>query len=238
MPAMLRAAPLAAFLVVLAGCSSPPDPENAASSTSSYSITADSLRPAVVLTDTLHLLDAPHVAAALPAGGAALERPLCARGVGVTVGGNPVVPACVAEPWTLPRPDGFTTLVGSVTFWVDVQGTVTNSNPSDPCFWEVSLYAPAPADGGAPVSVSDQERLCAPEPPVVPTGIRALRFDIPVRTLSDASGGELRLDLYAYGGVLGPGATMKVLMGTPEHDSQITLSGLQVPLSTQTYLAR
>jgi hypothetical protein len=229
---MLRALSLVACLVVLSGCSSngSTTDETPTPTFTSVADTAVALAPA--LTDTMHLLDAPHMAGAAPTGSQVIRVPVRASGIPVTIDGAD------SRTWQMPRPATLTFLTGSTTLWVDVEGTVTNSNPTDPCFWRVKLYSLSTSSGGGnPAGVSmDPSFVCASEPAVVPVGVRALQLTFPGYDLGETAGDVLVLSIEADGGVLAPGASIDVLTGTPEYDSRVTVSGLQLPLMTQTLL--
>lgn len=224
---------VALFLVLLSGCSTGPEAEEAVRSPTA---TMTSTAPvAVRLTDTLHLLAPPHMAGELPDGGS-LIRTYVPSDLDNLDAGGAVVPA-----WRLPRPD-LETLMLDLTLWVDVQGTV--SNPPRPaisgaapfvrlhnCFWTLDL-AIEHADG----SRTGLSGRCFTEPEVVPTGPRILEFEqAVVPEVPLALGDSLVVSLSTYG-AYGPDSTVEVLSGVPEHDSTLTIERLQLPVKTQTLL--
>src|SRR5687768_211375 len=96
--------------VLAAGCTSaPPEP----GSTATHTVTAVETRAPVLLTDTLHLLDAPHLAATLPEATQEIVLDVPTRGD-------------QALEWTMPRPQSPLTVAAKVTLWVQVEGTVLN----------------------------------------------------------------------------------------------------------------
>lgn len=224
---MLRALSLAVCMFLLAGCSTsaPPLGQNP-----TPTMTADPgpvAAPEPLLTDTLHLLDSPEMTALVPTGDEVIRVPVRAKGIPVSMG-------AVERDWRHPRPENVTTLTGSLTLWVDVQGTVSNPHPAEPCFWTVHVYVPTTSSGGGLVGM-DTTRMCASEPAVVPVGVRSLQFTLPDADIPSGAGDTLVLHIDANG-VLAPGASIDVLTGTPEYDSQLTLLGLQVELPTQALL--
>lgn len=185
--------------------------------------------PPTTLTDTMHLLDAPHVTGQAPTGHEPIRVAVPTRGVPVTIDAPP------NANWTIPRPPELTTLAATIVFWVDVEGVVSNANPSDPCFWRVNLYSPDPnaGQGGGVVTTSNND-LCAAEPAVLAAGIRTLTFELPARNIP-GNGETLRLIANANA-ILGPGATFEFLTGAVETDSTVTVLGLQLPVTTHTLL--
>lgn len=72
--------------------------------------------------------------------------------------------------------------------------------------------------------------ICASEPAVVPIGVRVLQLEFPVYDLPETAGNTLVLDI-TVNAIIAPGATVNVLTGTREYDSQMTLTDLQIPVS-------
>lgn len=226
---MFRAVALVACLPVLAGCLSN-SPDAPATPTPTFTATAAPATPAgPALTDTMHLLNRTHVTGLAPTGGDVIRVPVDATGIPVTT-----APSADAR-WSMPRPPALTYLAGTATLWIQVEGTVTNSDPGDACFWRASLYAPSPSSGTGVVSTTSRF-VCASEPAVVPPGVRELRLDFPGFDVPDGAEETLLLRIVADNGIAAPGATINVLTGTPQYDSQVTVYGLQLPLTTQTLL--
>jgi hypothetical protein len=210
----------------LAGCSSSPPssdeagPVEVVTSTATLSL----LPPAEPTTDTMYLLEAPHMTATLPPADPLLRTPVPSvfEGPGA---------ASWAE-WLLPR-GGVGVLEGNVTLWVEVRGAVVNPNlpfmGNDPCFWSVTLVAYR-SDGGYN-AVGD----CADEPNVVPEGIREIRVEFSAVDISDVQGDTLALWV-SNSGIASDGATVEVLAGSPEYPSRLALRGLELPLDTRTLL--
>src|SRR5687767_11692800 len=128
---MLRMVALGAcLLVTLAGCSSAPDSGGPTTSSSSALPTSATVltftKP--VLTDTLHLLDAPHFAATLNARSEPIRTPVATAGTQDDG----------AALWKLPRPEGLGVLQGNATVWVEVKGAVASATAGE-CFWVVYL---------------------------------------------------------------------------------------------------
>ena len=182
------------------------------------------------LTDTLHLLDAPHVTGLAPDLAEPLRTPL--QSTAGTVQTTPVD----YKDWQMPRPATLTYLTGTARFWIEYQGTVV-ANPVDSCFWRISLHVAnnTTAPNGNPTTISMTDAVCVGEPEALPTGIRALEVTFPGRPIPDGSAANMTLEI-THSGRLAPGASVNLLSGTIDHDSTLTLNGLQVPLTTQTYL--
>jgi hypothetical protein len=206
-------------LVLLAGCTSKPSPPAEAAPT--FMVTA---APAPVVTvprtDTLHLLAVPHLVGVLPAGGVEVRT---------AVPSDSINPRQVPVPaWGLPRPD-VAKLVTTLHLWVDVEGVVTNyANPQGGCFWFIGMHLE-----GESGPLSNLGFSCPAEPGVVPTGVRELVVEMPPIDISDLDGVRLAFTIDTYG-AYAPGATIDLLSGTVEHDSTITIDGLQLPLGTHT----
>lgn len=207
----------ACVVMALAGCSSPPQESMAGSPSPSPSLTTIivGLPVAPTSTDTLHLLDAPHMAAAAPTGSDPIRSPV------------PVDYSPLAKPleWTMARP-GLRTITAHVHLWVDVEGSVVNTH-SDGCFWDVYLKV-GTTDSGA------LEFACANEPQVVPTGIRAIDVDVTF-DVSKIVGDQFALGLESAA-ASAPGASVTALGGTPQYDSTMRIEGLSLPLDTTTLL--
>ncbi len=225
---MARLVVAAALLMLgLAGCSAG---EDLAIETPTASATPSSAAPIVapvpVLTDTLHLLDAPHLAATLNPQSSAFRAPIpsAADSFGGLLGVNPTLK------WSLPRPN-MTALAGSAVVWVEVQGTVVHQDATNPCFWLLTLRLDSD-DGG----IYQQSGGCVEEPTVVPEGIRPVQFTFEGVDFSGFEAETLSFQLSTTAAPLAPGASVTALTGTLEYDGLLTIAGLQVPLDTQTLL--
>lgn len=219
---------LAVTLVALAvsGCASSP-PSAAPSSTSQAPSTSTAPPPPVLLTDTLHLMAAPHLQAMPPTGPDVIRTPVpgyADQFSGILLAQSPRAGLF----WDMPRPD-LTVLEGNATLWVEVQGTVTNLQTSG-CFWQVYLRIDSP-DGGFSASSGP----CLVEGPVVAPGVRRLFAEFGSLDLRPVAGDTLSLWVFSNGGYA-PGATVEVLSGTPEFASTLSLRGLALPLDTVTFL--
>lgn len=221
---------VAALLVVgFAGCTSTPSPEEEAAPTPTFTslATLSNLPPPAPTSDTMYLLDAPHMVASPPSG-PTVRTPVpslfddLAPGLGS---------ASFVE-WSLPR-DQLGVLEGNLTFWVEVRGSVVNPNVpffgGTACFWNVMLLAYR-SDGGY-----NGVGNCADEPNVVPEGVREFRVEFGAIDISDVAGDVLAVRV-STSGIYSDGATVDLLAGSPEHASRLALRGLTLPLDTQTYL--
>ncbi len=225
---MVRALLGLAFVFMLAGCSSPPTPDDTvAPATFTSTATLSDLAPAEPVTDTMYLLDAPHMTASAPLG-AVFRTPVPSVFDGITSGGS----AAPLVEWSLPR-DGLRVLEGNATLWVEVQGTVTNPNVpfsgGEACFWSVMIGAHR-SDGGY-----SSYGTCLDEPTVVPPGVRELKVEFPAFDASEIIGESLFVAI-GNSGLYGNGASVDVLSGSAEYPSRLSLRGLTLPLDTQTYL--
>jgi hypothetical protein len=216
---MLRMVALGScLLMALAGCSSGPGSDDgpvATASSSSRSVLT--FAPPPPTTDTLHMVQAPHLAAAAPTGTEPIRHDV------------PTLYAADVKDlvWTMPRPD-LAVLSAEIHLWVDVQGTVANGAANRSCFWEVNLRV-IQADGSYHFIYG-----CAAEPDVPQPGVREVVVEI------DFDIAALAGDLVGIGlqteAILSPGASMTLLTGTSEYDSRVTIEGLQLPLDTTTLL--
>lgn len=226
---MVRVMVAATLLMLgLAGCSTGQEVaiETPTPSATSSSAAASVAPPVPLLTDTLYLLDAPHMAATLNARTEPFRSPVpsAADQVSGILGASPILK------WSMPRPN-LTALAGSAIIWVDVQGFVAHQDATNPCFWQLSLRLDRD-DGGFYATSAG----CVEEPAVVPEGIRAIEFAFEGIDVSSFVGEELSIQLTTTALAAAPGATVSALSGSLEHDSRLTVVGIQVPLDTQTLL--
>lgn len=235
---MVRGVAACVLVLVLSGCSSSPDgPTAEPSPTSAFTTTADDeLLPTVELTDTVHLLAAPHTAATLPIGleefatQVSTTSPFNAPRLPTTGNGTNTTWAR----WELPRPDHMDFVTGSGLFFVEFQGTTANAVPFDQCYWRISLVALQPTANTGVVSTGESQ-VCLPQSEALPSGIHELQVTFPGQPVPADAGDRLVLTITSSA-TMTPGSSIVVLSGTPEHDSRVTLNGLQVPLDLQTYL--
>lgn len=215
---MLRPWLAVALFLVLAGCSS--RPEAPAAPVPAVTTVATSTPEPVVLTDTLHFLDAPHMAAAAPTGGEPLRVPL-----------KPITPGNTADSivqWVLPRPEGLNLLTIELRLFIEVEGTYANADPSGgECFWSMALHV-AGSEGDT------WEILCAGEGPIVQPGIREIHLT-ETHDITGVGGAELQFDIL-MATPPNPSAAAFLLTGSTEYDSSLTVAGLQLPLHTRTLL--
>lgn len=215
---MLRPWLVVALLVALSGCASPAPAEPVPVQT--FTTTAAPEVDSVVRTDTLHFLDAPHMTGQAPAEGAVLRVPL-----------KPYQPHDLQSSmvqWSLPRPEGLLRLEVELHVYLEVEGTFPNADPGGgDCFWSSSLHVRG-ADGSSWII------LCGEEGPLVQPGIRELRLT-GRNDISQVGGDELQFEILMAAPPT-PGAAAFLLTGTPEFDSTLTITGLQLPIDTQTML--
>lgn len=216
------------MLSALAGCSSGPGPElpdEPDRVTSTATLTAGPTEPAILTTNTMHLLDAPHMSSDAPTNVTPFEREL-AMGVPLEVR---YIPPAV---WSMPRPP-LAALRVHMVLWVSVEGPVFSpyNTPTNPgCFWQFFLAIELDGQNQAGSS------YCGPEPNVVPTGIRKLEFDLPELSLASVQGDTLSLGFHFLQGGAGPGGHVYLLSGAVDADSNVTIDELKVPLGTTTLL--
>jgi hypothetical protein len=183
--------------------------------------------PATLTTDTLHLVDAPHLVGTLPLTSLPYEErvPDATQNLAGVIGQAEVLL------WTMPMPN-VTALTGSVVLWGKVEGTVVHQDATNPCFWQVGFRV-ARADGGAFLFGTD----CIEEPTIVPEGTRKLEFLFEDVEMPPFAGGvSLSLVVSTTAVAQGPGAGVFVLAGTQEFDSTWTIKDLLAPVDIETLL--
>lgn len=216
---MLRLVGLVACLVlVLSGCSSHPPVAAQQSPTQTFTVVADAgLPPSPSLTDTLHFLDAPHLAGTLANGQPEIRLPIPSN-----------VPGSEPLQWSLPRPAALEMLQARVHLFVDVQGTLPNTGANG-CFWYVSLLVPFGDDSYY------VDPMCATEGPLVQAGLHELVLSNTGFDLHKMQADHILIQL-SIDSVPPPGASATLVTGTSATDGTITIDGLQLPLDTQTLL--
>ncbi|MHB1260536.1 MAG: hypothetical protein ACYC2H_02345 [Thermoplasmatota archaeon] len=222
---MLRPILAMALLVVsLSGCSSGPELSTPSMTPSvTDSTTTSSLPPKpVIRTDTLHLLNSPHMAGTLPPNGELVRTAIQSQSRLAAAGDQAT--------WSLPAP-GLTDLQNKFVIYVDIEGVVTTWTATPVCFWAIDMDI-VHADGTA----ETLDDYCFPEQAVAPTGTRRLEFDIPqVLASPPLAGDRLVVTVEAFA-TYAPGATVDLLSGVADTDSTWTIEGLQIPIDTETYL--
>lgn len=210
-------------LVGLAGCASTPDVPTTTPSSSSPSLVLPPLEQRPLTTDTLHLLEAPHMAGRVPSSDVVLRQAI------PSAYGNPGGSSLPIE-WTMPRPD-LPALTGEVAIWVEVQGTVANAGYAQAggCFWIVWIAIVDEQGGQTEIG------SCQLDAPIVEPGVRQVRWELPAFDVRDAVGTALVIGLQTTAAP-GTGGAVTLLSGTKESDSILQLDGLQVPLDTTTLL--
>lgn len=220
----MRPIPLLVVVVVaLAGCSSKPADQAPVTTTDTITSVAagGGFEEAVTTTDTLHFRD-PPLASGVPLVASEPIRVLVPSDYNTNAQNSGRAPAV----WRLPRPMAANG-TADVTFWVDVQGLVSNAGAlagaGSDCFWLVIFKMDDGSEGGRNLG-----GVCLGEPPVVPEGIRQLRAQVPDLDFT-GEGRALRLHI-ATTGIYSTGSTVDVLTGTAEYDSFLTIPGLKAPL--------
>lgn len=220
--------PLLAALVVaaaLAGCAGSTDDGSGPGPAASASTTTTGPPPKpIVYVDTLHLLDAPNMALALPDGGSEYETGTAGNfGPGGGGGGNNDGPPST---WSY-QLSGFSNVTGAeVQVWIDVKEQLVQTPPffpgQEPCTWYVQLALGAD---------SEPERHCLTEPvgPIA-AGIKMLSFNL-VGLDAELEANET-IELVFGRTVFSASQedAVYVLSGTEEHDSRIVLKGLKEAL--------
>lgn len=230
-----RAVLLLSLAALVAGCASPSAPvaEPTPTAEPTFTVVGDNEIPAIVLTDTLHVLAQPDVTTRAPDSYTDLRVPvpsigdipgmLVAEASGASVDGR----------WQHPLPEGITGVVGTATFWVDVRGTVLNNpNPlAEGCFWQFRFIT-----GGAQTGNS-HFAPCVKENATVPEGLRQVTFTFDLPNVAVAPGGVLDFDFYTGDAGRAPDATIDLLTGSIVHDSRIEIVGLQLPVDGSALLS-
>jgi hypothetical protein len=167
-------------------------------------------------TDTLHLAAAPEMGTGRPGDGDPMRTPVADLPTTLVsaFAGSVVKPA----KWTMEL-QRLPSVKVNATVWVDVEGPVVASDAS--CAWSLQLFY---WTNTSAVGTSS----CVREPAgAVATGARALQFSL--GTIQAALPGRLEVTVTS-GMVAGPTASVVVLSGSAQADSQVTLAGLKLPL--------
>lgn len=205
-------------VIALAGCStnSPAEQPSASTTTSvplSPSIPQMPVGP--ILTDTLFLMEAPHLNGQRPTG----ADPYQGR---VPFDADPLA---IPLEWSMPYPS-LSTITANGTLFFEVRGSAYSTTPE--CFWGVSMVAEA-ADGSGIGSA-----FCASEQFAVTPGIKQVDFAITLE-VGNMLAEHLRLSV-TTSGISPPGTTLILMAGSADYPSHLTIAGLQVPIDTQTVL--
>jgi hypothetical protein len=215
---MLRLAVAALLVVAMSGCTAPAPAT--AQPTPTFTTTASPEPDRVLRTDVMHFLDAPHMTGQAPAEGEPMRVPL-----------KPFQPHDLPSStvqWALPRPEGLALLEVELHVFIEVEGTFPNADPGGGgCFWSTALHV-RDADGSSWIN------LCGGEGPVVQAGIRELRLT-GRSDISQVGGDELQFE-FLMAAPPTPGASAFVLTGSPDYDSTLTITGLQLPVDTRTLI--
>ncbi|MEA3166878.1 MAG: hypothetical protein QOJ26_1752, partial [Thermoplasmata archaeon] len=215
------------FLLVLAaslaGCSGGGDSGGDAQPTLSSTMTSTAPPPPPLPTsDTMHFLDAPHMAPALPDGSTEVATPVTVGNFGQ--GGQG--PNGQGAEWrhSVERPTNVTG--GEVNVWIEVKETLFEQpdNPVRPnCSWSLTVEIGSDID---PIEACVQE----PAGPINP-GTKELVFQLPVSSPIELEANEtITVRLERSGFSLSANNAVDALSGSAEHDSGIRLAGLKEPI--------
>ena len=210
----LPAALLVAALL-LAGCSGSGGkaPAGATPASSSSTTSTGPPPPPRPTSDTLHLLEMPRMAPALPSGGAEVATP-----VGFANGGGA---GAAQSRWNYVVRHGTNITGGEAHIWVNVKETlIVTTNPAQPqCTWQLTVLVGA---DNAPLNPCINEQAGTVQP-----GIKELVFpltvDSPIQTEQNES---ISLGLARSGFSLSTNNAVDLLSGSSDHDSRLQLKGL------------
>jgi hypothetical protein len=126
--------------------------------------------------------------------------------------------------WSYDLPHDLVGLVGNVTFWVEVTGTVLNNpNPAaGGCFWQFRILTGEIDDGNF--------SPCVVEGTTVAQGVRAIVFPIDLPNVGWKAGKHLDFELYTQDFGRDPDAKVELLTYSIDRDSRMSIVGLQLPL--------
>jgi len=232
---------LAFACLLVSGCfSGPSTPTLAASSAPPTTTTTTTSHASAIVvpltTDTLHFATAPDLVPARPDGASDIVTRLP-----TPFQPDPAVASGKSAylVWTFDLPTDLPALKANVTLWVDVEGSVLGDPfPSaGGCFWNLALQVHTDAPAFALSMPADLTSACVKEPLQVPTGVRAITFDLPLAQTTLQKGTRLDISIDANAEPA-PGSLVAMLSGTAQHDSQITITGLGAPLSASALIQR
>lgn len=216
---LLALAAVSTFL--LAGCSGADPAAPAPTSTSAAPVPQPDVPEPVLLTDTLHFADAPHLTGAAPTGNDPIRVPI-----------EPIAPEATAgiakATWELPRPDGLDVFMFQAKLYIEVKGTFVNLDQNG-CFWSVFITVHSGNGEGSSAP------YCGVAGPTVNSGLHEVAVANRGWDLSDEPGRHIRLKLSMTTAPT-PGSTATLLTGAIDTDSTITIDGLQLPIDTRTLL--
>lgn len=175
------------------------------------------------LTDTLHFLEPPMMTQQPPDDFTEVRIPIPAFATGLALGATGAAPR---QMWSYEMPQDLSGLVGNVTFWVEVRGTVLNNpNPlAGGCFWEFRIIVDPNAVDGAKYAP------CVAEGAAVAPGVREIVFPFDFPGLPLKAGQRVDFDFYTQDFGRDPDAKVDLLTYSIDHDSRMSLAGLQVLL--------
>jgi hypothetical protein len=205
--------------LALAGCSGGSPDSAAPSASASSSATMTSTAPPVPTSDTLHFLAAPQMAPRLPSGSPEAATPVTVGNFGQSGG-----PQAGAQ-WTYLVKQHTNVTAGEVHVWINIKDTLFD-NPGTPaqpqCTWRLTTAI------GADIQPI---RSCVNEPPgPIAAGTKELLYTLVLDSPVELEANEtvsVRLDRSAFSP--SPNNSVDALSGSADHDSRITLKGLQEP---------
>lgn len=219
---------LAALLMLaLSGCSGGSDDGGASSSSASSSSSMTSTGPPPkppVLSDTLHLLEAPSMDLVLPAGGQEFRTGTAGDFGGPGGGGGGGQDGPPAQ-WTYQVTGYSNVTTAEVHVWVEILDTLAPfpPNPFNPnqqqCTWVVRLELGA--DG-------EPHFGCLAEPPgPINPGVRELIFDLVGLDAELELNETITFTFQRNAFSASPNDSVMVLSGTQEYDSRLVMTGLK-----------
>lgn len=217
---MMRTAACLAVLVALAGCSSDSGGGDGETTTPSTSTTPPP--PPPPMTDTLHLGMVPAMTTAVPEGTTDISTPVPASGFGGGGGGGGGMGPPDAE-WIYTLGQDQTVTGGEIHIWIEITETLVQPvNPfpgSQNCSWFVNLD----------VGISNSPDIaCIAEPlgPINPV-VKELVFEFTTDGAITVGGNEtITLQFGRTPFSLSQNTPVNVLSGSKDHDSFVTLTGL------------
>ena len=214
---------LALGLLLLAGCSTSPEESLAEPTGPAPTVTTTLGAPtAQRFTDTLHFLAFPAMTQQPPDDFAELRFPV--PGFNDVLQSGASAGAVNQHVWSYDLPQDLVGVVGNVTFWVEVKGTVLNNpNPgAGGCFWQFRILTGDIDDGNF--------SPCVVEGTTVAPGLRAITFPIDLPSVTWPAGKHLDFEFYTQDFGRDPDAKVEMLTYSIDHDSRMSIVGLQLPL--------
>lgn len=220
-----RLAPVAILLsaAVLAGCSGAPDgsPPGGAAASPPASVTTVVGTHTPTYTDTLHLLAQPDMTPDPPGPGKPLR-------VTVVPFAEQAASGYFDDTWDITWDQGVQGLVGNISLWAEVTGTVFNDPPNvlsnRDCFWSFAIIVGSFETG-------DFHGLdCIDEPTEVQAGVRHLVMPFDLSGVAVPAGVPVHFQMNTQDIGRTPGSEVVVLTASPEFDSTVTIAGLHLPV--------